>query len=272
MGNSSSVSKFGYVAKQPDSNGEIYFSISEHEIWNKLYSRQINLIQEHAFYQYLEGIKHLNLDDNGIPRLSKINSILLKSTGWQLQPVDCTISFDYFFHLLSNKKFPAAAFIRRSEDFDFVPVPDIFHEIFGHCPLLLNKEYANLSYKIGKLGVKMSKEDQKYLARIYWFTIETGLIKSNKNIEIYGGSILSSYSEYNYATTSELPLRLPFNLLDILRTPYRVDVLPNVYFNISSFEQLQEITEEIIIEYIEKAKVLGDFRSLYPPRDIAKIA
>ena len=192
----SMVTKFGYVAKEPDENGEISFSIAEHETWNNLYKRQISLVQNHAVSLHLQGMKSLNFNHNGVPKLSEINRVLLSTTGWQLKPVECVISYDYFFDLLANKKFPAAAFIRRPEDLDFVPVPDIFHEIFGHSPLLLNSGYAAFSHRIGKLGRAMSKEDQKYLARIYWFTIETGLISSGEGLKVYGGSILSSYSEY----------------------------------------------------------------------------
>ena len=272
METENAVTKFGYVAKKPDANGEIGFSITENETWNSLYKRQISLIQTHAFSQYIEGVDALNINSNGVPRLSSLNKVLLSSTGWQLQPVECVISYDYFFDLLANKKFPAAAFIRKPEDLDFVPVPDIFHEIFGHCPLLLDPEYANFSHRIGKLGKEMPKQDQKYLARLYWFTIETGLIATGSEIKVYGGSTLSSYAEYKYATTSDLPLRLPFNLFDVVRMPYRVDVLPKVYFNITGFEQIAGLTEKKIKQAIKKAKLLGDFRSLYPVNQSDKSA
>ena len=258
--------KSNYVAKKPDGSGYVYYTESEHNVWKTLYTRQYQLIKENACNEYLSGFNELNISIDTIPQLPKINKILKSLTGWQLEPATGIISFDYFFKLLAEKKFPAATFIRHLEDLDFTSEPDIFHEIIGHCPLLANEQYADFSNRFGKLGCKTSSLYQTFLARLYWFTAETGLFATESGFKVYGGATLSSYSELQYAVDSDEPMHLAMDILDMLRTPYRFDTLPCVYFHIESMDELSELSEGYITSCVRQANKLGLFPSLYPTK------
>ncbi|HFB66194.1 MAG TPA: phenylalanine 4-monooxygenase, partial [Aeromonadales bacterium] len=174
------------------------------------------------------------------------------------------IPFEEFFTLLANKKFPAATFIRTPEDIDYLQEPDIFHEIFGHCPLLTNPVFADFSEQYGKLGVKASKKERIYLARIFWFTVEFGLIETAKGLRIYGAGILSSKGESEYALESHVPERRPFDALTILRTPYRIDIFQTIYYVIQNFQDIFSVMNESIMPLLHEAMELGNFAPTYP--------
>src|SRR5471032_3103459 len=184
-----------YVAREPDAQGFIDYPAEEHAVWNTLITRQLKVIEGRACQEYLDGIEKLGLPHDRIPQLGEINKVLGETTGWQVARVPALIPFQTFFELLANKQFPAATFIRTREELDYLQEPDIFHEVFGHCPLLTNQAYADFTENYGKLGLKASPEDRKLLARLFWFTIEFGLIKTASGLRIYGGGILSSKEE-----------------------------------------------------------------------------
>src|SRR5204863_5824865 len=141
-------------------------------------TRQIPVVQNRACNEYIEGIKLLNLPHDRIPQCPEVSKILKQATGWALEPVPALIPFSQFFQLLANRKFPAATFIRRREELDYLQEPDMFHEVFGHCPMLTHKAVADFTHTYGKLGLEASHEDQVMLAKLYWFTIEFGLIQT----------------------------------------------------------------------------------------------
>lgn len=255
-----------YVSREPDSNGFINWSDSENERWRKLYERQIELLDGRACQQYMDGIELLNMPKDKIPQLSQIDEVLQKTTGWKTAPVPALINFTKFFTLLANKQFPVATFIRSEEEFDYLQEPDIFHEIFGHCPLLTNPAFAHFTHTYGKLGLAASKEDRVFLARLYWFTVEFGLVKTDEGLRIYGGGILSSPGETIYALEDERPERNPLEPLDVLRTPYRIDIMQPVYYILKEFDQLFELSEMDIMALVEKAKSLGLFEPKFPPK------
>ena len=174
------------------------------------------------------------------------------------------IPFDKFFELLANRRFPAATFIRTREEMDYLQEPDIFHEVFGHCPLLTNQAYADFTETYGKLGLNASHADRVMLARLYWFTIEFGLIQTAKGLRIYGGGILSSKEETVYCLESPEPQRKPFDPIEALRTPYRIDIKQPVYFVLDNFDTLYKLIDMDLIGLIQQARKLGEFAPAYP--------
>merc|ERR1712108_72423 len=152
------------------------------------------------------------------------------------------------------------------EEFDYLQEPDIFHEVFGHCPLLTNPAFAHFTHTYGKLGLAASKEDRVYLARLYWFTVEFGLVRAKDELKIYGGGILSSPGETIYALDSDTPLRNPLTAIDALRTPYRIDIMQPLYYILPEFDHLFELAEMDIMALVEQAKSLGLFSPLFPPK------
>ncbi|GLP94832.1 phenylalanine 4-monooxygenase [Paraferrimonas sedimenticola] len=252
-----------YQARQPDENGHIEYSDAEHLVWHKLYARQIDNLPGKACTQYLDGLQQLNMTADRIPQLAEIDAVLKVTTGWRTEPVPALISFERFFDLLANKAFPVATFIRTEQDFDYLQEPDIFHEIFGHCPLLTNPAFAYFTETYGKLGVNASPQERVYLARLYWFTVEFGLLKApDHGLSIYGGGILSSPGETNYAL-SDQPQVKDFDLVDVLRTPYRIDIMQPLYFSLENFEQLFEIANMDIMAAVREAMRLGLHQPLF---------
>ena len=257
----------GYVAHKPDKNGLIHYSDEEHETWKLLFDRQIAVIQGRACEEFMDGLTALKLSAERIPQLGEVNGVLTRMTGWSVARVPALISFNRFFELLANRQFPVATFIRSRQELDYLTEPDIFHEIFGHCPLLTNRDFASLTEIYGQLGLAASKEDRVFLARLYWMTIEFGLLRSGSELKIYGGGILSSYKETIYALDSNKPIRKGFNVVDVLRTPYRIDILQPIYFIIDQLSDLHQVTQLDLMSLIQDAKRLGLFDPLYPSKD-----
>lgn len=256
-----------YSAKEADESGRIPFEDSENAIWNKLITRQAKHLPGRACDEYMEGLTRLNLPTDRIPQLNEVSEALLDTTGWKVAQVPALISFDKFFKLLSERQFPVATFIRTWDDLDYLQEPDIFHEIFGHCPLLTNQAFADFTELYGRLGVAASKEDRVYLARLYWFTVEFGLVQTASGMRIYGGGILSSPGETQYALDSPDAERQPFDLLNVLRTPYRIDIMQPIYFVLDRVEQLFDIANMDIMKVIQEAKQAGLFEPKFPAKE-----
>ncbi len=255
-----------YQSKSSDHNGIIHWTSEENAIWSALYERQLPLVEERACSEYMNGLALLDLAKDKIPQLPDINKVLLDKTGWKTAEVPALISFGEFFKLLANKEFPVATFIRKQQDFDYLKEPDIFHEVFGHCPLLTNPAFAHFTHVYGKLGLNASPEDRVYLARLYWFTVEFGLVKVAGETKIYGGGILSSPGETMYALDSSEAIRKPLLPLDALRTPYRIDIMQPLYYILPEFDYLYELAEMDIMALVNEAKSMGLFDPLFPPK------
>ncbi len=260
-----------YQAHIPDERGFVKYNETENKTWQQLYDRQMVLIENRACDEYLYGLEQLNLPADQIPQLPDVNRVLKKATGWEVEAVAAVIPFEEFFSLLANKKFPAATFIRTPQDIDYLQEPDIFHEIFGHCPLLTNPVFADFSEQYGKLGIKASKKERIYLARIFWFTVEFGLIETTKGLRIYGAGILSSKGESEYALESHIPERRPFDPSIILRTPYRIDIFQTIYYVIQNFQDIFSVMNETIMPLIHEAMQLGNFAPTYPLKNTATV-
>jgi phenylalanine-4-hydroxylase len=204
-----------------------------------------------------------------IPQLHEVSERLLDHTGWSVAPVPALIDFTSFFELLANRRFPAATFIRRREDMDYLQEPDIFHEIFGHTPLLTDYRFAAFTEAYGKAGLAADKKDHAMLARLFWFTVEFGLIDTAEGLRSYGAGIVSSPGELEYALESGIPERRPFDALDALRTPYRIDIYQTVYFRLDSFDTLFELAQMDLIPLIGQARRLGMHAPTFPVKDCA---
>lgn len=259
--------EFVYTAHQSDADGRIAWTDTEHHTWHTLITRQLNNLPDKACDEYLQGLERLNLPTDHIPVIKEVSSVLYDATGWQCAEVPALISFDHFFQLLSERKFPIATFIRRPEDMEYLQEPDIFHEIFGHCGMLTHPAFADFTAHYGKLGLAASKQDRVYLARLYWFTVEFGLLDTAQGTKIYGGGILSSPQETLYAHGSTVPERRAFDVLDVLRTRYRIDVLQPIYYMLNGVNDLFDLSKLDIMAKVNEAKELG----LFPlPESIAQ--
>ncbi len=260
-------SSSAYVSRPPGKHGYIDYSKDEHAVWETLYSRQIKVIRNRACAEFLQGLEILDLGTSQIPQLPDINRKLAQTTGWGVEPVPALIGFEQFFSLLASCRFPAATFIRNRQDLDYLQEPDIFHEIFGHCPLLTDPSYAAFSQRYGELGLSASPAARIMLARLYWFTIEFGLVETTAGLRIYGGGILSSYQETIYSLESDQPLRVHLNPVDVFRTPYRIDVLQRIYFKLKQLSDLRDLAKLDLMAMVEQAQAMGMKKSLYPAKD-----
>lgn len=254
-----------YVAREPDAGGHIHYSDDEHAVWQTLIERQLKLLDGRACQEYLDGIEQLALPRDRIPQLDEINRVLQATTGWQVARVPALIPFQTFFELLASKRFPVATFIRTPQELDYLQEPDIFHEIFGHCPLLTNSWFAEFTHTYGQLGLKANKEERVYLARLYWMTIEFGLVDTPAGRRIYGGGILSSPKETLYSLSDE-PEHQPFDVIEAMRTPYRIDILQPVYFVLPELKRLFDVAHEDIMALVHAAMKLGLHQPKFPPK------
>ncbi len=262
-----------YVAKVPDKNGIIHYTDEENAIWHELITRQRKIIKGRACNEYLEALDRLELPSDRVPQCEDVSRVMRDRTGWEVVPVPALINFDKFFRLLADKKFPAASFIRSREELDYLQEPDIFHEIFGHTPHLTDTRFAAFTHAYGKAGLAASKEDRAMLARLYWFTVEFGLVhRPDEGLRAYGAGIVSSMGETPYALESDIPQRRPFDPVDALRTPYRIDIFQTVYFVINSFDDLFSLAQQDLIALIKEARRLGEHAPTFPPKEERKSA
>lgn len=256
-----------YVAKVPDANGYIRYTDDEHAVWHELITRQRPVVEKYACDEYLEALERMRFPTEHIPQCTEVSEVLRKHTGWEVAPVPALIPFGEFFKLLSEKRFPAASFIRSREEMDYLQEPDIFHEIFGHTPLLTDPRFAQFTHAYGMAGLGASKDDRVMLARLYWFTVEFGLMNTRKGLKTYGAGIVSSMGETPYSIDSDKPIRKPFDPVDALRTPYRIDIFQTVYFIIDSLDDLFRVAHQDLIGLINEARRLGMHEPTFPPPD-----
>lgn len=253
-----------YVTKFPDEHGNIDYTAEEDQVWHDLIVRQDKIVQDYACQAHIDGLRILDLAHDRVPQPKDVSTKLRATTGWSVEPVAALISYEKFFQLLANQQFPAASFIRCREELDYLQEPDIFHEIYGHCPMLTDPVYASFMHEYGKLGLQANEKDRVLLARLYWFTVEFGLIKTTEGLRCYGGGILSSAAETVYAIDSDIPERKPFDALTALRTPYRIDIKQPIYYVLDDFQQLYDLLQTDLIAVINEARRLGEFPPQFP--------
>jgi len=264
-----SKGKSKYVSRQPDENGLIPYSDAENGIWHDLITRQIPMLPNRACKPWIAAMNEMNFPKDRVPQLKDVSAVLMEHTGWSVEGVNALIPFTEFFQLLATRRFPVATFIRTREDFDYIQEPDVFHEVFGHTPPLTDHRFAAFVEAYGKAGLAADPKDHAMLARLFWFTVEFGLVETSEGIRAYGSGIMSSPSELVYAVESDKPERKPFDPVDALRTPYRIDILQPIYFVIDSFDHLFELAQSDLLGYIKEARRLGMHEPKFPPKEAA---
>lgn len=256
-----------YKSIEPDSEGQIHYPPEDHKTWSILFDRQRKLVKQYGCKEFSEGIDLLGFSSEEIPQHTEVTKRLEVFHGWGVQQVPALIPASEFFTLLSNKRFPAASFIRIPEELDYIMEPDIFHEFFGHCPLLTLKPYTEFMHEFGKMALSAKPKDRVQLFRLFWFTVEFGLIQTSEGIRAYGGGILSSKEETVYSVVSPIPKRIPFDPVSALRTPFRIDLIQPLYYVINSFDELFNLISRDPLKMLEEARDLGDFAPLFSPKD-----
>ncbi|MBX7146157.1 MAG: phenylalanine 4-monooxygenase [Alphaproteobacteria bacterium] len=229
------------------------YTPQEHQTWKFLFSRQSEILKNRAVPEFLQGIKSLGVAEDGIPDFRRLNDVLMKATGWQIVAVPSLIPDDVFFEHMANRRFVATCFIRRPDQLDYLQEPDVFHDVFGHVPLLVNPIFANYMEAYGKAGIKALKAGHlKKISRLYWYTVEFGLIQTKEGLRIYGSGIVSSKGESIYCLEDPMPRRIEFDLKRILCTDYFIDKYQETYFVIKSFDQLfHETNQDLLSVYDE---------------------
>ncbi|WP_299626076.1 phenylalanine 4-monooxygenase [Pelagibius sp.] len=261
-----------YESKIPDSRGIIAYSDAENAVWRDLRLRQSKLLPGRVCGAFLNGLEMLDLPADRVPQLKDVNARLNEISGFGVEPVPALISPKRFFTLLAERKFPAATFIRRRKEFDYLQEPDVFHEIFGHCPMLTLPTYADFLQKYGEKALQLDKSYIWMMQRLFWFTVEFGLIRTEEGIRIYGAGIASSAGETPYAVESAEPERRPFDALTVFRTPYRIDIFQSVYYVIESAQQLYDLVTSDLVPIMDEAKRLGSLPPTFPPKEEAGAA
>ena len=229
------------VVEQPWSS----YSETDHQVWATLFERQQQLLVGRASDEFLRTQRAMGMAADRIPKFDDLNRMLRQATGWELIGVEGLLPELTFFEHLANRRFPVTWWIRRPDQLDYLSEPDLFHDLFGHVPLLMNPVFADYMAAYGAGGVKahgIGPEALVNLTRLYWYTVEFGLIREAEGLRIYGAGILSSKSESIHCLESAAPNRIGFDLERIMRTRYRIDTFQKTYFVIDSYEQLMEAT------------------------------
>jgi phenylalanine-4-hydroxylase len=217
------------------------YSPDEHESWKMLYERQMEVLAPQVCPEYLQAIDDLGFSSNNIPNFHEVNETLKASTGWEIVATEGLVKSKPFFDMLTDRKFPSGYFIRDKNQLDYLEEPDIFHDLFGHIPLLTNKAYAEYMHEYGKGGARaLEYKTTKNLARLNWWTIEFGLIQKEDGLKIYGAGLCSSYGEAKYCIKDSSAHHIGFDLERCMRTKVYINDFQPCYFVIDSFEDLFE--------------------------------
>jgi phenylalanine-4-hydroxylase len=215
------------------------YSEDQHAIWRLLFERQQRLLVGRACGDYLDGLQNLGVAAGGIPDFARLSDLLDRATGWRIVAVPGLVPDDVFFDFLARRRFPSTCFIRRRDQLDYLEEPDVFHDICGHVPVLMNPVFADYMQAYGEGGLKALRLGHlTELARLYWYTVEFGLIATQEGLRIYGSGILSSAGESVYCLDDKRPHRLHFDLRRVMRTRYHIDRYQETYFVINDFAEL----------------------------------
>ena len=237
------------------------FTQEEHNLWTFLFERQLSIFPGRVVQEHVDSLKTLGISKDRIPKFHEISSLLKEKTGWEVVPVSGLVPDSVFFQLLNNRQFPSTCFLRKPHQIDYLQEPDIFHDLFGHIPLLVLPTFADYMEAFSKIALKaLEIGEVKRATRLYWFTIEFGLFQTPKTngLRTYGAGIVSSYKETIYCVEDAKPNRLPFSLERVMRTDYRIDDLQQTYFVIDSYEHLFEETLQDHGALLERISKLPD--------------
>ena len=232
----------------PKPTVQIYknYTREDYKVWKILFNKRLENLQGIVAEEFLIALKNLNFKAEKIPNFIEINNILRSTTGWSIETVPNISPPEEFFSFLSMKKFTATCWLRSIDQIDYLEEPDMFHDVFAHVPLLSNKDYTNFFKEMGEIAESVIEEPKKLekLQRLYWFTIEFGLIKKNNDFKIYGAGIISS-DEESKNVLSKKSKKLEFDVKKVMNQPFRIDVVQDTYYYINSFEQLTSSIPEI---------------------------
>ena len=221
------------------------YSDADHTTWATLFARQQDVLPQRASRTFLDNLARMDMHGDGIPKFDDLNVLLRKTTGWELVGVEGLLPELTFFEHLAHRRFPVTWWIRKPEQLDYLSEPDLFHDLFGHVPLLMEPVFADYMQAYGRGGVKahaLGADALAHLTRLYWYTVEFGLIREPDGLRIYGSGIVSSKGESIHCLESPAPNRIGFDLRRIMRTRYRIDTFQKTYFVIDSYEQLMDAT------------------------------
>jgi len=235
------------------------YTPEQHALWRRLFDRQVTLAKTHACQEFIDGLNGLDVAD-GIPDFERSNRFLRARTGWELLAVPGLIPNDVFFDHLAHRRFPVSWWIRDEKEIDYLVEPDVFHDFFGHVPLLGHPVFADYMQIYGQQGQKaLAAGEVKRLSRLYWYMVEFGLIKNAKGLRAFGAGILSSFGETRFAVESPEPNRIRFDLKRVLRSEYRIDNFQATYFVIEDFEELFEASKGDLLPVYEEIRDLRDY-------------
>ena len=247
--------------KRPERVGEDWlepkqtdYDSEDDAVWNDLFARQMEILPGRAASAFMEGLDRLDLGKGGVPEFGELSETLNKLTGWSVVPVPMLIPDHIFFWHLANRRFPAGNFIRTRETFDYIQEPDVFHDVFGHVPMLTNPVFADYMEAYGRAGWRAMEYNRlKALGALYWYTVEFGLIMEDAGLRAYGAGILSGPTEAVFSVEAESPNRIMLNVDRVMRTDYVISDLQSTYFVIESFEDLYRKTVERDFERLYKS-------------------
>ena len=222
-----------------------HYTAEDHATWDTLFARQAALLPGRASNAWLRGLDVLKLSKPGIPDFTELSERLMALTGWHVVAVPGLVPDDVFFDHMANRRFVAGNFIRRPDQLDYLQEPDVFHDVFGHVPMLADPVFADYLAAYGRGGQRaLGLDALKYLGRLYWYTVEFGLIAEPEGLRIYGSGIVSSFAESRFALDDASPNRIAFDIARVMRTEYRIDDFQQNYFVIPSFDELLRVTVE----------------------------
>lgn len=235
------------------------YTAAEHATWRTLFERQTQMLPGRACREFVDGMRGLPLSADSIPDFRRLNDVLEPRTGWQIVAVPGLVPDDVFFGHLANRRFPAGNFIRRTDELDYLEEPDVFHDVFGHVPMLMNPVMADFIQAYGQGGLRaMQLGHLERLARVYWYTVEFGLVREGGQLRLYGAGIASSFAETGFCLDSRSPNRIAFVLERVMRTRYRIDDLQETYFAIRDIDELLSFTQIDFAPLYERTAALPD--------------
>jgi len=218
------------------------YAVADHAVWATLFARQSRLLEGRACRAFLDGLAALPIRPDAVPDFRRLSEVLMRRTGWQVVAVPGLIPDEIFFDHLANRRFPAGNFIRRADQLDYLEEPDVFHDVFGHVPMLMHPVIADYLQAYGIGGLRAARLGVlPRLARVYWYTIEFGLLREDDQVRIYGSGIVSSYGETVFALEDASPNRLAFDLERVMCTRYRIDDYQETYFVLDDLGQLLDL-------------------------------
>lgn len=258
----------GYQPERPDwtiDQGWSSYTAQEHAVWKTLFERQSRLLPGHACDEFIRGMQDLPIGPEQIPNFEQLSEVLSKRTGWQVVAVPGLVPDDVFFEHLANRRFPSGQFIRKPHELDYLEEPDVFHDVFGHVPLLMNPVMAEFIQAYGRGGLRAKARGVlEQLARVYWYTVEFGLVRQPEGLRIYGAGIASSASETVFSVEDDSPNRIGFDLERVMRTRYRIDDFQESYFVLEHLDDLLALAQIDFDPYYERVTGASD----HAPGDI----